>query len=298
MRHNDIILSGLIGSNPLGALAAFGLLRVCNEIPTLQGARLGWTWEHDWTAVLSTPEEIQGDELILLLSARQQRRPLDIFSWSDDLKVEPKEYHDLLVHYAEAATVHNRLDADYIAAFGSDIVTARSTGNVKPTAFHMTAGRQKFLYSVHELGDSLKTDTEKAFKEALFGPWLYEDKHHSLYWDPSTERLHALRHLAPTKENPRSVRGAVWLAIEALPLFPTAAASGRLATTGFRGGKTMAFVWPIWTAAISLDTLRTLLMTSDDRKSLEMRGVVALYQSMRSESDHGSAILRPAVECG
>ncbi len=297
MKHNDIILSGLIGSNPLGALAAFGLLRVCSELPTLQNARLSWAWEHDWAAVLRTSEETGKDELIRMLADRQQNRSLDIFSWSDDIKVDPEEYHELLVRQAEQATTNNRLDADYFAAFGSDIVTARSTGEVKPTAFHMTAGRQKFLNSIQELGESLKTDAVKAFEEAMFGPWQYADKYHSLYWDPSTERLHALRHLAPTKESPRCVRAAVWLAIEALPLFPTAATYGRLATTGFTSDRPRAFVWPIWKTFISLDTLRTLLMTSDDKASLEKRGVVALYRSTRSESDRGAAILRPAVEC-
>jgi hypothetical protein len=296
MKHNNIILSGLIGSNPLGALAAFGLLRVCSEIPALEGARLGWAWEHDWAAVLRTPEEIQKDELIELLTTRQQERSLDIFSWSGDIKMDPVEYHEQLTKQAEAATINNRLDADFFAAFGSDIVTARSTGEVKPTAFHMTAGRQKFLNSIQELGNSLKTDTKKAFDEALFGPWKYADRYHSLYWDPSTERLHALRYLAPTKENPKCVRGAVWMAIEALPLFPTAAAYGRLATTGFTRERPMTFVWPIWKMPISLDTLRTLLMTSDDKASLERRGVAVLYRSTRSESDHGAAILRPAVE--
>lgn len=296
MKPNDIILTGLIGSNPLGALAAFGLLRVCNEVPALEGTRLSWVWDHDWTAVLRTPEEIQKEELIRLLADRQQNRSLDIFSWSDDIKGDLGEFHELLVQQAEAATINNRLAVDYFAAFGSDIVTARSTDEVKPTAFHMTAGRQKFLNSIQKLGNSLKTETEKAFNEALFGPWQYADRYHSLYWDPSTERLHALSYLAPTKEDPRCVRGAVWLAIEALPLFPTAATYGKLATTGFTKDRPMAFVWPIWEMSISLDTLRTLLMNSDDKTSLKRRGIAALYRSMRSESDRGAAILRPAVE--
>jgi hypothetical protein len=296
MKRNDIILTGLIGSNPLGALSAFGLLRICDEIPALKGARLSWGLYHDWTAVLNTPGDICKDELLELMIARQQKRSLDIFGWSDDIKVDPKEYHEILKRQAEAATLHNRLDVDYFAAFGSDIVTARSTADVKPTAFHMTAGRQKFLNSIQKLGNSMKKDTKKAFEEALFGPWKYADKYHSLYWDPSTERLHALCHLAPTKEDPRCVRGAIWLAIEALPLFPTAAIYGRLATTGFTKDKPVTLVWPIWKTPISLDMLRTLLMTSDDKASLERRGVIAIYRSVRSESDHGAAILRPAIE--
>jgi len=164
MKRNDIILTGLIGSNPLGALSAFGLLRICDEIPALKGARLSWGWYHDWTAVLNTPGDICKDELLELMIARQQKRSLDIFGWSDDIKVDPKEYHEILKRQAEAATLHNRLDVDYFAAFGSDIVTARSTADVKPTAFHMTAGRQKFLNSIQKLGNSMKKDTKKSIR--------------------------------------------------------------------------------------------------------------------------------------
>jgi hypothetical protein len=106
MKRNDIILTGLIGSNPLGALSAFGLLRICDEIPALKGARLSWGWYHDWTAVLNTPGDICKDELLELMIARQQKRSLDIFGWSDDIKVDPKEYHEILKRQAEAATLH------------------------------------------------------------------------------------------------------------------------------------------------------------------------------------------------
>jgi hypothetical protein len=58
---------------------------------------------------------------------------------------------------------------DYFAAFGSDIVTARSTADVKPTAFHMTAGRQKFLNSIQKLGNSMKKDQKKHSKRLCLG---------------------------------------------------------------------------------------------------------------------------------
>jgi len=135
----------------------------------------------------------------------------------------------------------------------------------------------------------------------LFGPWKYEDRYHSLGWDPMTERLHALRHCAPTSEVPRSVRAGVWFAVESLPLFPTARATKRLATTGFtRKNGNMRLIWPILTKAIGLNTLRTLLASAElfepeGRNSLGMRGVVAIYESVRSEFGQGYAILRPAT---
>ncbi|MFZ2471373.1 MAG: hypothetical protein WAW52_05450 [Methanothrix sp.] len=316
MTYNDLLLPGLIGSNPLGAMAAFGLLRVCSEIQTLAGACLHWTWEQDWRAVLRTPESISRDELIEHLVQHQKERSMDAFNWSDDIKIAPKDYRVQMLNHVTNATLHNRLNADYFAAYGSEIITDRSKGNVKPTAWHMTAGRQKFLKLIskdlsksmwsdeqkkapRDLEKMLKSEAKKtaaAYNEALFGPWMCEDNVNSLGWDPSAKRLHALRHIAPTKDVFHCVRAAVWLAVEALPLYPTAAVSGKLQTTGFMATKPMAFVWPIWKPPIGLDTLRTLIMTSDNRASLLKRGVTAIYRSERAESNQGAAFLRPSAE--
>jgi hypothetical protein len=200
-----------------------------------------------------------------------------------------------LEKYAQQATLRERLDADYFAAFGSEMITDGSKGLVKPTAFHMTSGQQKFLDAICSVANSLQSDTTKAFEEALFGPWQYQDKIHSMGWDPSAERLHALRHIAPTREHARCECAAVWLAIEALPLYPTAASRGRLKTSGFvRTEKDSMLVWPIWTTPIGIDTLRSLIMTSDEA-SLKKRGVATMYRSIRSEFGQGYAILRPAM---
>jgi len=298
MKYNDIPLPGLIGSNPLGALAAFGLLRVCNDCTALSSARLYWTQEHDWIAVLRVPHEVNNKQLLIkILAERQEKRPLSIFNFANDIRVPAGEYREKLDEHAKRAALHDRLWVDYFAAFGSEIVLDGSKHLVKPTAFYMVSGRQKFLDGVRKLGASMQSESKEAFEEALFGPWKYADKFHSLGWDPSTERLHALRAKSPSAgKDVVCVRGAVWLAIEALPLFPTAAVHGKLATTGFTKDKATMLVWPVWTAPIGLDTLKTLLMTSDDEASLYRRGVAAIYRSIRSETGQGGrAVLRSPI---
>lgn len=311
MQYNDIALTGLMGSSPLGALAAFGLLRVCSEIPDLSDAHLYWSTEledgpvDDWVAVLRVSKEVDKTKLIELLANRQKYRPLDIFEWSDDIRVEAESYRVHLDEYTKDATLHDRLCADYFAAFGSEMVTDGSQDLIKPTAFYMTSGQQKFLKIVRDFGESLSNGSSQAFEEALFGPWLYLGKIHSMGWDPSTERTYAYRHRDPSKKSkddfPRSVLGAIWLAVEGLPLFPTAVSGGRLGTTCFiRKGRNAMLIWPIWKNPISIDVLRSLLMTSElvlGKTSWELlgrRGVVAVYQAVRSEFAKGYAILRPA----
>lgn len=298
MTYNDIILPGLIGSSPLGAMAAFGLLRVCSEIPDLAGASLYWTWDQDWRAVLRTPEAVGRNELIDQLVLRQNNRSLSVFNWSDDIKVNPDEYREQMLSHVINSSLYHRLDADFFAAYGSEIVKDKTTkGNVKPTALHMTAGQQKFLKLIHkDLAKSMSKKTAEAYEEAIFGPWRRMDNVNALGWDPAAKRLHALRHRAPSNDVFHCVRAAVWLAIEALPLYPTATVSGRLQTTGFTTTKPVMFTWPIWKPPVSLDTLRTLVMTSDSTSSLLKRGVAAIYRSERVESSQGGAFLRPSAE--
>lgn len=297
-----IELTGLIGSSPMGALAAFGLLRACSEIETLREARLAWSIEDqdDWTAILYSPSKIEISDLVKSLSDYQSERNLDVFSWSEDIRVEPDEYVEKLKTEALNASHAKRLNADFFSAFGSDLVTDRSKGLVKPTAFHMTSGQMKFLHIANELGVRLKDKSAEQIKEALFGPWLYRDNQHALGWDPTVERMHALRHKAPTSEKATSVAYAVWLALEALPLFPTVANGGRLGTTGFkRINRENIFSWPIWNDPIGIDTLRCLLASSELYKnsntlSLSYRGIAAIYQSVRGEFGQGYAIFRPS----
>ena len=61
----DIVLTGLKGDSPIGAMAAFGLLRVCSEPLNLSGAKLRWfSQQGNWTAVLSSEEGKNPDVLI------------------------------------------------------------------------------------------------------------------------------------------------------------------------------------------------------------------------------------------
>ena len=298
MTYNDILLQGLVGSNPLGAMAAFGLLRVCSEIPDLEGARLHWTWDQDWRAVLRAPQAVGQEDLIKQLVLHQKDRSLGVFNWSEDIKVNPETYREQMLSHSVNSSLYRRLDADYFAAYGSEMVKDKtSKGNVKPTDLHMTAGQQKFLKLINkDLAKSMSKKTVEAYDEALFGPWRREDNVNSLGWDPSAKRLHALRHRAPSSDVFHCVRAAVWLAVEAMPLYPTAAISGKLQTTGFTATRPRMFSWPIWKPPIGLDTLRTLIVTSDSTASLLKRGVTAVYRSERAESSQGGAFLRPSTE--
>ncbi len=307
--YRPLLLTGLVGSNPLGALAAFGLLRVCGEIPELACARLAWRMEDDWLAVLEVPVCIEENQLLELIVKWQQGWSTDVIDWSDDIRSEPPQYKQRLVEYAKRASQGDRHLADFFTAFGSESVTDQTKERlVKPTAFHMTSGNQKFLDNLRHIRDSLNKQPEsacRAYREALFGPWRYADPYHSLGWDPATQRQYAYRYKDPGKKTredfPPSVRAAVWLGFQTLPLFPTVRKNGRLATCGFTfSNRETSFIWPLWTSSVTLDGLRSLLTSSECSSGssgwerIRRRGVVTLYRSVRLEFGQGYASLRPA----
>jgi hypothetical protein len=232
--------------------------------------------------------------------------------WEGAVNPLPEEFAEKLKNAASAAHRDSRETADYLTAFGSEAVTYQSKKNIKPTSFCMTSGNQAFLSLVRKLGDSLVPSQSSktrggevsgvaAFSEALFGPWQYKDDQHHLGFDPSSEKLYALRFKKPEddKQN-RSVRAAVWLAIESLPLFPTASRSSQLHTGAFSfyEGKEV-LRWPIWECPIGLDTLKSLLLSRElhrvDTVKIGQRGIAAVFQSVRSVSDKGYGVFRPAT---
>lgn len=294
---SEILLSGLQGSHPLGALAAFGLLRCCQEMDGFVGAKLGWRKGADWFAVLHTEQSMNAKELIQALSNRQKERPSSPeVNWTDNIKTTSEVFvratNEAQLELAEG----KRGFADFLTSFTCEIQD-NDGDKMKPTLFYMTSGQQEFLKEVRNLSKSLasgirvgrlKKTTEDMFREAICGPWKYEDNQHSLGWDPSTERLHALRAKSPTKEQSTGVTAAIWLAFEAMPLFPCFLSQKRLATVGFHRfeNRQICFTWPIWSTPVSLATARSLLSLPELAEeepggNLRARGVDVVFRSQR-----------------
>src|SRR5262249_29624982 len=106
----------------------------------------------------------------------------------------------------------SRRYADFLTAFACE-VQSPDDEKLMPTDFYMTSGQQEFPEEARKVAERLATgikiggqekNSSEMFREALFGPWKYEDRQHSLGWDPSTERLHALR---ATRTKPSDTAG-------------------------------------------------------------------------------------------
>lgn len=218
-----LLLAGLDGANPLGFLAALGLLRVLDarrgEDPR---PRLAWVDEGRWRPVLHLPPSLE-DPVATVMA--------DLTSWRDapelaleyekegktlrDLKPPPAKFREFMMAAALAAPGDRRL-ADFTAAYATDIAVD-GTGQTKPTALHFTSGQQKFLEMVAELAAG---GTAEDMEEALTD-WRYASPLPVLRWDVAGERQYAFSASDPSKEKAMGVPGANWLAFQALPLFPS-----------------------------------------------------------------------------
>jgi hypothetical protein len=204
------------------------------------------------------------------------------FSWASKIE-DRKAYREAAraVLSQDNMSVADKEALAVFAALTSDLTTDRK-GSLQSTLFDLTSGNQRFLTSILDMSEEF---TEEAVREALLGPWQYRDNQHSLGWDPRTQRLHALRSKLPEKDkSKRSVRAAVFLAAQALPLFPCFVRGTKLYTTGFyQDSEEDWFSWPIWCDGITRETLYSLLVhpfSSD----LKKRGVDVVYHCRRTRT--------------
>ncbi len=295
-------LTGLDGANPLGFLAALGLLEVLTEGGREPGEiTLGWSYRGAWSPVVMSREALTFERLA-------ERVMADLETWREepaidleydgvrDLKPPPAEYRAYLERLAARAELGRRRSVDLAAAFASDVVVDNNR-NTKPTALHFTSGQQKFLAMVRELVGGVTADD---VRESLEGPWRYQRTLPVLRWDSTVTREHALSAAAPADEKPNGVPGADWLAFRGLPFLPVAPRGRRLDTTGctFRRGEAR-FTWPLWSCGLSRETVRSVLAHPGLAKASERQrralGVEVVLEARIRRSNKGYGNFSPAT---
>lgn len=285
----DTVLSGLDGNNPLGFLAALGVLAAATDGSS--EVRLRWLYEGAWRPVL-TSSYAGVDMLIERLDADRQDCIEDPaltleYEGKKDLKPPPGRFRHFLTQLAASAAATNRRSVDWASAFATD-VAVDNKGNTKPTALHFTAGQQQFLEMVIELVNNV---TKGDLREAIEGPWRYERPLPVLGWDATSSRDYALRATDPSTDKKRGVPGADWLALRGLTFLPTVPVAKRVLTTGCVGGwKDGRFRWPLWTVSLPSAVIRSALCLDPERMTMRertARGIGAWFSSGIKRSDQG-----------
>jgi hypothetical protein len=277
----ELILSGLDGSNPLAFLAALGVLRIFDNGRQTGLSGLKWVREDSWKPAIVTESPLARDsfleELGNSLDLREGHEAIEI---ADNLSISSAEFREKCMSAVQTSTKTCRARVDFLASFGCDGVSDKK--NIQNTALRLLSGQghQHLLLFMRNIIHDTKTDH---LSKALFEAWVYDDpmKNHTLRWDPLDDVQYALRWKEPSTDRDRDNRGSVWganrLAIEGLPLLPTAPVGTRLQTTGFtRRGKprTWYWTWPIWEVPLSIDPIRSLLTLDELQKSKPNRTIL------------------------
>ncbi len=294
MRETDtqpLLLTGLDGSNPLGFLAAVGTLRTITQADPATEPRMEWTAQHGtWIPALSRTRARSTEALTELLAPALSRRSTPELDFAQDLNVSPDTFRTLATRVQREAAIRKRRHADFAASFGCEASLTSDRTSIQDTAFRTMsgAGHQHFLGTMREL--VARTDSDH-LRRSLFERWDYSDDKLGLRWDPEEDRRYALRWDNPSGDTVKTMRGANRLAMEALPLLPTAPRNGQLDTTGFcRQDRAVLLTWPIWTTALSVDVVRSVLAMSElqkplpDRQHLSAMGIVEVYRRASCET--------------
>jgi len=254
-------LSALRANNPVAVMAAYGALRL------LPGARLRWDGAH--------PElEWQGepiDGLAARLRDRQQAPELSLID--DPRQIDgPAGYRDL----------GSRMPGEWLVAYA-----AETAAGVRPTGLRLLGGRHRFVANARAIIGALQQlDVRDKLREALLGPWRYEDRDLQAWgWDAAARIDAAASSKAVTAAPKFGVLGAYWLAWESLPFWPMV--KGR--TVGMDRDH---WVYPTCAESLGADALRALILGA---AQLDAREAQALglrrwrCQRIRS-SDYGRVL--------
>ena len=289
----SLLLPGLDGSNPLGFLAALGLLRVLDKPSSVEGVRMSWRpFGGTWVPAISHGKEnLLSENAILDALSRQlegkiKDHPADLLSRLNPTSGSQPDRQRIMQSVAEGS---DRAVMDWSAAIASDFAAPEAISQLQTT-------RRDYFYG--NLSSVIGRTKLVDLRRAIFHAWDYSDAldNQSLHLDPTEDRRHAYQWNKPAGDPDRKTRGGMLganrLALEAMPLFPSFPEDGTLRTVGFTGTRSTntRWSWPLWGCVLGLPVIRSLLAASfiqkadfngEDIASLRAQGIVAVYRSSR-----------------
>lgn len=251
----EILLPALEGNNPLGFLAALGVLDALSR--SGRRATLRWTDDLVSQALLAGAEDL-ADLVAVLDHERLSWTSSLVLNFPDSAPLPDAKPSDAMLRewFERAFDNASGADADMLCSILAEGGFDRNK-NAKPTHLHFTAGQQQFLEMVRTLANAVDAEM---LSEAVCGPWAYKSALPSLSWDARGERVYAIRATNPSSDKRLGVPGADWLAFRGLIFYPVSVLNGSLRTTACdRDWKKSAFRWPLWSVPASREVVRSLV---------------------------------------
>jgi len=291
--NDGLLFPGLDGTNPLGFLAALGLLRIVTEGRPEEQPRMSWqpamgTWVPCLWHVTDGQKELL-DFLEQRLVREYGSHPIGELSFLENKELAGRK--KLFRTLVRGRSRHSRVAVDWLAALASDLDLIPPEANNQL----QTARRDYFRGNVASV---LNRTEREHLERSLFHIWDYADAldNQSLHFDPGEDRRHAHQWNRPSGDPNRKksggMLGANRLALEALPIFVSLPEKDRLHTLGFSGfhSDDTRWSWPLWEIPIGLDVVKSLLSIAEIQdlnlsvatsKFLRARGVAAVYRTNR-----------------
>jgi hypothetical protein len=304
--NDGLPLPGLDGTNPLGFMAALGVIRVLSiQNPSV---KLSWklsrgTWRptlYGHSGLLDT----LGAELHSTIQSFDQS------VWSIDKEL-PFLASRLREHAISAVTNShrtNRTAADTLAALGTECfrekkkVKKEEIEVFRDTSLRLIRSGDNQHNGLMSYAVRTLLCTSEQIQTAIASNWLYRDEKFSFRWDPAEDRGYALQWGDPSDDGALTERGANCLALFGMACFPVIPVRGQVETTGFglKEPKQASLTWPIWKHPINLSAVGSLLTFSElqrgqpDRLELDSLGVAAAYRCNRVMTSTYYANFTPA----
>lgn len=254
----EIDMPALVGTNPLGFLAALGVLYCADA----QGGaadgppRLSWTNDVEPHAVLSGVQSAR-DLLDRLEAERDAVAACTALNWPVENPLTTAKPNPTTLR-AWALACHKDADPRSASVFNALVAEGAYAGKgvAKPSHLDFTAGQQQLLAMARQL--AVAADRRR-LEEAL-SRWNPSTEHPSLSFDPADERLYALRAINPSGDKKPSTPGANWLAFLGLLMLPVVNTAGSLQTTACAGTwKRSSMEWFLWQEPLTRHTVAALL---------------------------------------
>lgn len=299
MNGTDVNLPGFVADQPLGFIAALGLLRALDRARPEWKARLGWKQYGYWRARLHLDrDDVSPDDVVdaAWRGLEQSKPEIAALAGSADknLKLSRAEIR-LLLRPSAAQPARKTLGCLVTELPEEDGVAARSSWQMLNGA-----GRTDFLPCL----DGLVTRvTRQHVKNTLrSAAWAYADDARgglTLRLDSSADRNHALLSDDPDNMPMTTELGAERLAMEALGLLPVHPGPASR-TSGFhRSGRTTVFRWPVWEPLLNKEEVLILLThpalanPGRHREALRLLGVAQVMEAQRVVVGKGKTFLGP-----
>ncbi len=299
MASTTFHLNGFTADQPLGFLAAVGLLRALDRAAPNWKSRLHWRQFGFWRAVVTVEAEAELSDLVdriveALDGSRSEIEGL-MNGLDRNLSMDRAEVRRVLSLRSES------VGGPLLQRMVSELPEREDRCSVSLLQMLNGAGRQDYLPALSKLA----RETDRAHLEKTLGASVWEMSDEArggltLRLDAMSDCSHALQACDPNDMDMTSELAANRLAIEALGLFPCY--PSRYPTTlGFhRRWRETLLRWPVWkmplrvSELVGLTGIAEMAAPSDNRAMLKALGVELVFESERRVVGKGKTLFSPS----